>query len=97
MPISAAGSAGGAGPDQIEFTVWGTEHSYRLWDWNRLQSSVGGPWRDELTELDSPRRDGYLHMLDNFRAFLAGDAHYMPSFRDALAVQVIVEEILIRD
>ena len=96
VPISAAGSAGGAGPDQIEFTVWGAERSYRLWDWNRLQSSAGGPWRDELTELEDPRQDGYLRMLDNFRAFLAGEPHSMPSFRDALAVQVIVEEILAR-
>ena len=44
----------------------------------------------------NPRQDGYLRMLDNFRAFLAGEVHSMPSFRDALAVQVIVEEILAR-
>jgi predicted dehydrogenase len=94
VSISAAGSAGGVGPDQVEFTVWGAERSYRLWDWNRLQSSDGGPWRDELTGLENPRPDGYRRMLDNFRAFLAGEPHNMPSFRDALAVQEIVEAIL---
>ena len=96
VPVSVAGGAGGAGPDRVEFTVWGAKRSYRLWDWNRLQSSAGGPWRDELTELENPRQDGYLRMLDNFRAFLAGEAHNMPSFRDALAVQEIIEDILAR-
>ena len=94
VPVSAAGSAGGAGPDQVEITVWGTERAYRLWDWNRLKSSDGGAWRDELTELENPRQDGYLRMLDNFRAFLAGAPNTMPSFRDALTVQEIVEAML---
>ena len=96
VPVSVAGGAGGAGPDRVEFTVWGAARSYRLWDWNRLQSSTGGPWRDELTELDDPRQDGYRRSLDNLRAFLAGEAHSMPSFRDALSVQVIIEDILAR-
>ncbi len=37
-----------------------------------------------------------MRMLDNLRAFLAGQAHTMPGFRDALRVQDIVEEILKR-
>jgi hypothetical protein len=67
-----------------------------LWDWNRLASSAGAAWRDELSELEDPRQDGYMRMLDNFQAFLAGQAHTMPGFRDALRVQEIVEEILKR-
>jgi predicted dehydrogenase len=97
VPITAAGSAGGTGPDRVEFTAWGAKRSYRLWDWNRLQSSDGGPWRDEMTDLENPRQDGYLRMLDNFRAFLAGEPHTMPSFRDALEVQAIVEAVLAAD
>ncbi len=96
VPVSAAGSSGGAGPDQVEITVWGEERAYRLWDWNRLKSSANGAWRDELTELENPRHDGYMRMLDNFRAFLAGQPNSMPSFRDALSVQEIVEGILAR-
>ena len=96
VPVSAAGSSGGAGPDQVEITVWGQERAYRLWDWNRLKSSTSGTWHDELTELENPRQDGYMRMLDNFRAFLAGEPNTMPSFRDALSVQEIVEGILAR-
>ena len=92
--VSAAGGSGGVGPDRVEFTLWGSKRSYRLWDWNRLQSSTGGPWRDELTDTANPRQDGYRRMLDNFQAFLAGKPHTMARFRDALSVQEIVEEIL---
>jgi 1,5-anhydro-D-fructose reductase (1,5-anhydro-D-mannitol-forming) len=96
VPVSAAGGAGGVGPDRIEFTVWGEKLSYRLWDWNRLKSSTSGDWRDELTHIQNPRQDGYMRMLDNFRAFLSGQAHTMPSFRDALSVQELVEAIVAR-
>ncbi len=96
IPVSVAGGSGGVGPDRVEFTVWGSKRAYRLWDWNRLASSAGGAWHDELTELEEPRQDGYMRMLDNLRAFLAGRAHTMPGFRDALRVQEIVEEILKR-
>jgi predicted dehydrogenase len=94
VPVSVAGGAGGVGPDRIEFTLWGAKSSYRLWDWNRLQSTAGEDWRDELTEIEDPRQDGYMRMLDNLRAFLAGEPNTMPSFRDALSVQDLVEAIL---
>ncbi len=94
VPVSVAGSSGGVGPDRIEYTLWGAKTSYRLWDWNRLQSTTGSEWRDELTGIEDPRQDGYRRMLDNFRAFLAGEPNTMPSFREALAVQELVEGIL---
>ncbi len=96
VPVSAAGSSGGAGPDQVEITIWGQERAYRLWDWNRLKCSTNGTWHDELPDLENPRQDGYMRMLDNFLAFLAGEPNTMPSFRDALDVQQIVEGILAR-
>jgi hypothetical protein len=65
-----------------------------LWDWNSLQSATGGEWRDELSGIEDPRQDGYMRMLDNFRAFLAGEPNTMPSFREALSVQEQVEAIL---
>ena len=94
VPVSVAGGSGGVGPDRVEFTVWGSKRSYRLWDWYRLESSAGGAWRDELTELVDLRQDSYTRMVGNFMAFLAGEAHTMPTFRDALSVQEIVEDIL---
>jgi len=90
LPVTVAGSVGGIGPDLVEFTVWGSNSSWRIVDWNRLRSSDGGPWRDELTELADPRQVGYNLQLDNAAAAFAGEPHSMPSFEDALRVQVII-------
>ncbi len=62
VPVSVAGGSGGVGPDRVEFTVWGSKRSYRLWDWYRLESSEGGAWRDELTEVEDLRQDSYTRM-----------------------------------
>ena len=92
--VYLGGGAGGIGPDIVEFTIWGTKTSLRLWDWNKLKSTDGSSWREELKELSDPRQDGYHRMLDNFRNALEGREHTMPSFRTALSVQHIIEEIL---
>jgi len=94
VPISVAGSVGGAGPDLVEFTIWGSRRSYRLYDWNRVRSSDGGEWREALTHIEDPRQEGYRRMLDNFLALLEGRVNTMPTFREALSVQELVEDIL---
>lgn len=94
LPVSTIINAGGVGPDVIEYTVWGAKSSYRLWDWNRLKSTSGGDWADELPDLEDPRRDGYRRVLDNFLGQLDGKPHSMPQFGDALSVQVLIEAIL---
>lgn len=93
-PISVAGGTGGMGPDRVEYTVWGSKTSYRLYDWNRLQSSTGDTWVAELTHIKDPRQEGYMRMLDNLCALLEGEPHTMPSFRDGLRVQTLIEQIL---
>lgn len=93
-PILFVGDAGGVGPDTVEFTVWGSKKSYRLWDWNKLKSSEGGDWSDELTHIEDPRQDGYDRVLDNLLGMLNGRAHTMPPLRAALSVQEVVEQIL---
>ena len=92
--VALAGSAGGVGPDIVEFTIWGAKTSFCLWDWNKLKSTTGSSWQDELKELTDPRQDGYHRMLDNFRNALEGKVHTMPSFRTALSVQTVIESIL---
>jgi len=94
IPVSIAGSVGGKGPDLVEYTVWGTRRSYRIFDWNRLLSSDGGEWTEGLAHVEDPREEGYRRMLDNFAAQLEGRAHTMASFRDALSVQRLVEAML---
>jgi 1,5-anhydro-D-fructose reductase (1,5-anhydro-D-mannitol-forming) len=94
LPVTVAGSIGGAGPDRIEYAVWGQKRSCRIYDWNRLLTSDGGPWCEALTHLADPRETGYLLQLDNAAAALSGQHHSMPAFADALRVQALIEAML---
>jgi predicted dehydrogenase len=94
VPVSAACGSGGVGTDRVEFTVWGSKASYRLWDWNKLKSSTGDAWVDELTGVADPRLDGYRLTLDNVLEMANGRLHTMPDAAAALSVQELVENIL---
>jgi predicted dehydrogenase len=94
IPVTVAGSVGGVGPDRVEYSLWGERESCRIHDWNRLRTSTGGDWVDRLRDLADPRAAGYVLQLDNAAAALAGETHSMPSFEDALRVQVTIESIL---
>ncbi len=100
IPVSFIGGTGGiatSGSDKIEFTVWGTKAVYRLYDWNRIRTSTGSGWVEELTEIDDLREEGYRRTLENVSNMMQGGAHSMPSFSDAYRVQEIVEGILGND
>ena len=94
LPVSVAGSVGGAGPDLVEYTIWGERASLRIFDWNRLLSTTGGEWQAELTDIADAREAGYELQLAHAARAIAGEAHTMPSFRDALSVQVLIESML---
>jgi len=92
--ITFVGETGGVGPDQVEFTIWGSKTSYRLWDWYNLQSTKGQKWEDELKELKDPRKDCYQTSLNNLELMIKNKPHNMASLRTALSVQKIIEKIL---
>ena len=94
LPVSIAGSVGGVGPDRVEYTIWGSRQSCRIYDWNRLFASDGGDWQAQLTHIDDPRALGYQLQLDNAAAAIAGAGHSMPDFADALSVQILIEDML---
>jgi len=94
LPVSIAGSVGGAGPDRVEYTIWGSRQSCRIFDWNRLVTSDGGNWQPQLTHIDDPRQLGYQLQLDNAAAAISGANHSMPDFADALSVQILIEDML---
>ncbi len=94
VPVSVFGSSGGAGPDRVEITLWGSQRSHRLHDWFFLQSSDGGEWQQEFPEVEDPRDEAFGLQLDNVAAWFEGRANILPSARDALAVQELVEAML---
>jgi predicted dehydrogenase len=94
VPVSVLGSSGGAGPDRVEMTIWGSQRSHRLHDWFDLQSSDGGEWQQEFAEVKDTRGEAFGLQLDNVAAWMDGRDHILPSARDALAVQELVEAML---
>jgi 1,5-anhydro-D-fructose reductase (1,5-anhydro-D-mannitol-forming) len=97
IPISFVGGVGGINSskaDKIEFTIWGSNSVYQLYDWNRIRTHSGSGWTEQLTDLGDLREIGYERALSNVKKFMRGEPHVMPSFRDALCVQETVEEIL---
>ncbi len=94
VPISVAGSIGGVGPDRVEYTVWGSRQSCRIYDWNQLRVSDGGVWQEAMTDIGDPRELGYRLQLDNAAAAFSGAAHTMPGFGEALSVQRLIEAML---
>ena len=97
IPVTFAGGTGGpetSAADRVECTFWCTRRAVRLYDWNRIRDNSGSGWRDRLGEIEDPRQDGYGRMLGNFGRFLRGEENTMPTFRDALRVQEVVEATL---
>ena len=94
VPISVLGTSGGAGPDRVEMTVWGSERSHRLHDWFFLQSSNGGDWMQEFPEVEDPRVESFGLQLDNVAAWMDGEPNALASAADALGVQELVEAML---
>ncbi len=100
IPVSFNGGTGGlqsSAADRIEYTVWGSKQVFRLYDWNRLRSHDGTGWIEHLQDISDTRAEGYRLQLENAGRFYRGESHTMPSFRDALAVQVLVEDILLTE
>ncbi|WNV88185.1 Gfo/Idh/MocA family oxidoreductase [Umezawaea sp. Da 62-37] len=44
VPVHFSGMSGVAGPEVYEWTLWGSEESYRLRQWSRLEVFSGGDW-----------------------------------------------------
>ncbi len=94
LAVTVAGSSGGAGPDVVDYLVWGAKRSYRLYDWFNLQQSDGGPWQEALGDIADKRQDAFMRQLSALAAMLNGEPHSLPDFRAALSVQELVEEML---
>ena len=94
VPLSVFGSSGGTGPDRVEFTLWGTKQSLRLHDWFWLQSSDGGPWVQEFADMEDLRVANAKRLADNVVAFMENRPHELPSVRQALSVQELIEAML---
>lgn len=97
IPVTMSASAGGAGPDEVLYTVRGTRAALRLSHWYEVSESDGQAWRPvEVPSAPYPdqRVAAYQEQLRNLERFGRGLSHPLPDAALALRVQTIIEGIL---
>lgn len=94
--LSVVGTSEGVGPDIVDFTVRGTDRSVRITDWYRLETTEGDEWHAPVGDtLPALATNPYTAQLDELAAMMAGEPNRIATFPEALAVQELVEAILV--
>ena len=97
VPLLLTGSSGEAGPEIVEFIVYGTERSFRIRDWYVLETYAHGDSAWNLVEVasdPSPALAAYQSQLDQLALMASGAQHHLATFDEALNVQRCIESIL---
>jgi predicted dehydrogenase len=94
VPVSVTGRVGGSVPDFNRWRLMGRQGAFELHDWYSLKRRINGGWLDIDFGEGSVREMSYRAQLDSLDAMLAGKPHFLPSFREGLAVQECVEAML---
>ncbi|AQS37949.1 putative dehydrogenase [Shewanella psychrophila] len=91
LPVRVCGGIGGAAPDTNEWTLYTDRRAIRYSDWNKLSIGTQDSWNDiEIGQVGS----AVSLQLDEVAKMMTGKPHKLASFREALAVQVVVEQTL---
>ena len=95
-PVSVLGTTGGMQPDRQEVTVRGSRISYQFREFSHLWRSDGGPWQDALDwSQEDPRTSALQRQLTEVDKWLKGQAHKLATADEALAVQELIEAMLL--
>jgi len=92
LPIRVSGGVGGAAPDYNAWTLFGSQKSYRFYDWRLMKVADPEGWQELAPEVEPKPLLG--DQLDALAEMLAGNPHPLPDFAAALAVQELVEGLL---
>jgi predicted dehydrogenase len=94
VPVTVEAKVGGSHPDFNRMTLVGSAGAVEIHDWFGLRRRrKDGDWTAEGTA-QSNRQIGQSAQLDQLAAMIAGRAHTLPGFAEALAVQETIEAIL---
>jgi hypothetical protein len=94
VPVSINAASGSVGPVGTEYTVWGSESSYRLLSGGGISVSDGREWVKEFLEIEDIGSVDRQRSLDGVASRLMDEDINMPDVEDGLAVQVLVENLL---
>ncbi|WP_299009598.1 Gfo/Idh/MocA family oxidoreductase [uncultured Shewanella sp.] len=94
IAVRLVGSVGGNAPDINEWTLYGEQASLRFKDFSMLELGSQSGWK----VISCPHMHSSVRLqLDGMRLMMQGRPHPLASFKEALAVQEIIEQTLSRD
>jgi len=94
VPVSINATSGSVGPVGTEYTVWGSQSSYRLRSGGGISVSDGKEWVKEFSDIENIESVDRQRSLDGVASRLKGEDINMPNVEDGLAVQILVENLL---
>lgn len=95
-PVTVLATTGGQQPDRQEVTVRGSRMSHQFREFFQLWRSDGGPWQEAVDwTLEDPRSSALQRQLNEVNQWLQGQPHKLATAEEALAVQELVEAMLL--
>ena len=95
-PVTVMATTGGQQPDRQEVTVRGSRLNHQFREFYQLWRSDGGPWQEALDwSTEDPRSSALQRQLSEVDRWLQGLPHKLATAEEALAVQELVEAMLV--
>ncbi|MBD8049193.1 Gfo/Idh/MocA family protein [Limnohabitans radicicola] len=95
-PVTVMATTGGQQPDRQEVTVRGSRMNHQFREFYQLWRSDGGPWQEALDwSTEDPRTSALQRQLTEADLWLKGQPHKLATAEEALAVQELVEVMLV--
>jgi predicted dehydrogenase len=95
-PVTVMATTGGQQPDRQEVTVRGSRANHQFREFYQLWRSDGGPWVEALDwRTEDPRTSALQRQLSEVDLWLRGQPHKLATAEEALAVQELVEAMLV--
>ncbi len=95
-PVTVMATTGGQQPDRQEVTVRGSRINHQFREFSQLWRSDGGPWQEALDwTTEDPRTSALQRQLSEVDLWLKGQPHKLATAEEALAVQELVEALLV--
>jgi predicted dehydrogenase len=95
-PVTVMATTGGQQPDRQEVTVRGSRMNHQFREFFQLWRSDGGPWVEAVDwSTEDPRTSALQRQLSEVDLWLRGQPHKLATAEEALAVQELVEAMLV--
>jgi hypothetical protein len=96
IAVTVMATTGGMQPDRQEVTVRGSLMSYQFREFYQLWRSDGSTWVEALDwTQEDPRSSALQRQLSEVDRWLNGQTHKLATAQEALAVQELVEAMLV--